>query len=354
MSRLLIKLRYIILAVSLVVIALSALSFSKGEKELGVSVSSGLNSDAQKYSGEYKVSYPNGAVKLESLKIRGTGYERMVPGGTLLLDLKINPENANEFIEWKSYNPYIASVSEEGLVTAIKKGSAMVTVSTSDMKIVDRVLIDVIDKPDHMLNVPYITQIYDYPNGCESVSTVMALNYVGIDISVDDFIENYLDMSPLPEVIDGELWGYSPWDYFVGDPRLYSGLCCYVPVVVNALEKFVDTGEYEILELYHVPIEDLCRDYIKKDVPVIFFGTMYMSAPSVPGWHWNVIDGDEGEIFYWTDPMHCLLLVGYDDDYYYFNDPTAGKQVAYTKSDTEAAYKGMFEQAVVVRKKSAD
>ena len=353
MGRLLIKFRYVILAVALAAIAVSAISFSAGEKDLAVNLTSNLSIEANGYSGEFKLMEPNGAVRVESVGIRGIGYERMIPGGTLLIDFSIEPENANEAVDWNSSDPNTVSVSSDGLVTAYKKGLSLVTVSTRDGKKSDRVIIEVVKKPDHILNVPYLTQIYDYPNGCESVSTVMALNYVGIDITVDEFIEKYLDMSPLPEMIDGELWGYSPWDYFVGDPRLYSGLCCYAPVIVNALEKFVDIEEYEILELYNVPIEDLCRDYIMNNVPVIFFGTMYMNTPYVPGWCWNVIDGEEGEVFYWTDPMHCLLLVGYDDGYYYFNDPTAGKQVAYSKSDTEAAYKGMFEQAVVVRKRTA-
>ena len=50
-------------------------------------------------------------------------------------------------------------------------------------------------------------------------------------------------------------------------------------------------------------------------------------------------------------PEHCLLLVGYDREFYYFNDPTAGKQYRYEKSDCEAAYAGMHEQAVVVYEK---
>ncbi|MBR4881283.1 MAG: C39 family peptidase, partial [Clostridia bacterium] len=48
------------------------------------------------------------------------------------------------------------------------------------------------------IDVTYINQLDDYPNGCEAVSTVMALSYLGIDISVDDFIDRYLDMGDTP------------------------------------------------------------------------------------------------------------------------------------------------------------
>ena len=51
-----------------------------------------------------------------------------------------------------------------------------------------------------IIDAPYIYQNVDYPNGCESVSAVMALRYFGIDMTVDDFIDNYLDMGDAPVV----------------------------------------------------------------------------------------------------------------------------------------------------------
>ena len=38
------------------------------------------------------------------------------------------------------------------------------------------------------IDVPYIDQSKLYPTGCESVSTVMLLRFLGIDITVDEFI----------------------------------------------------------------------------------------------------------------------------------------------------------------------
>ena len=39
-----------------------------------------------------------------------------------------------------------------------------------------------------IIQAPCIDQTADWPTGCESVSTVMLLQYLGIHISVDDFI----------------------------------------------------------------------------------------------------------------------------------------------------------------------
>ena len=336
-------------ALSLGVIVFAALSLFAGTKSLPVELADiNCEEPSAEDPGE-PVSSPNGAVKIESFTMKVPPYIKMIPGGTYYTNAEVTPANANEVLTWHSSNSSVATVSKDGVITAERTGFSMITVSAFNNLGYSRILVDVVRVPDTILDVPYITQIYDYPNGCEAVSTVMALNYEGIDITVDDFIENYLDMSPLPAVLDGELWGYSPWDYFLGDPRNPDGLCCYAPCIVHSLEKFVDPEKYEIIELYGEDIEDLCTDYVMKGDPVIFWGTMYMNAPSVPGWHWRVIDTDD--TYYWVDPMHCLLLVGVDKDNYYFNDPTAGKCVPYAKSDVRAAYEGLFEQAVVVRRR---
>ena len=54
------------------------------------------------------------------------------------------------------------------------------------------------------IDVPYISQKGKYPTGCESVSTVMLLQFLGYDISVDTFIENYLECRKF-EMRDGQI-----------------------------------------------------------------------------------------------------------------------------------------------------
>lgn len=54
----------------------------------------------------------------------------------------------------------------------------------------------------------------------------------------------------------------------------------------------------------------------------------------------------------WVAPEHCLLLVGYDDNNYIFNDPLQTQPLKYySKSSVEAAYKGLFSQAIVILEK---
>ena len=91
-----------------------------------------------------------------------------------------------------------------------------------------------------IIQAPYIDQSVRYPTGCESVSAVMLLQYLGIDITVDRFIETYLEKRDFEER-DGALFGPDPRKYFCGSPYDEDAFGCYAPVIVNALEKvFLD------------------------------------------------------------------------------------------------------------------
>lgn len=199
-----------------------------------------------------------------------------------------------------------------------------------------------------ILDVDFISQTEKYPTGCESVSAVMAANYIGIDISVDDFIDNYLDKGSVPKTdSSGKRAGPSPWEKFIGSPYSTASYGCYAPVIANAFNKFIDKDKYEVLTIYDESVESLCKKYINNDIPVIFWATKYM-IPTVKGTTWY-IDGTEEE-FTWRRNEHCLLLVGYDEKGYYFNDPLSEKNTYYTKSEVESAYASMYSMAVVVKK----
>ena len=57
------------------------------------------------------------------------------PGETETLIVTIYPDDAdNKNVKWKSSNPNVATVTNKGLVTAIKDGKANITVTTKDGK----------------------------------------------------------------------------------------------------------------------------------------------------------------------------------------------------------------------------
>lgn len=189
-----------------------------------------------------------------------------------------------------------------------------------------------------IIQAPFISQLGKYPTGCESVTTVMALNHIGIDISVDKFIDSYLTKTGVP---------FDPNISFGGNPRYTSGYGCYAPVIKKALDKALSGQKYTAKQLYGVSLKNLCSNYIDKGIPVILWATMYMNTPYISStWTYN------GKTINWIAPEHCLLLVGYDSSHYIFNDPlTSHPQTYYSKSSVEAAYKGLNYQAIVLEKK---
>ena len=191
-------------------------------------------------------------------------------------------------------------------------------------------------------DVPFIDQRQKYPTGCESVSAVMACQYAGISITPDAFIDKYLPRASFTYK-DGKRMGYHPNDCFMGNPYTQNGFCCYASCIEKAINKFLPSG-YTMTNTTGSSVSSLCKNYIDKGIPVVFWATMYMVA-SGKGATW--ILKDSGETFQWLSSEHCLVLTGYNSQYYFFNDPLQGK-VKYKKFLVETRYKQMGSQSLVI------
>lgn len=195
------------------------------------------------------------------------------------------------------------------------------------------------------ISVPYIDQTTAYPTGCESISAVMLLHYLGYNISPEHFIDHCLVKRDL-EFHQGVLYGPHPDDAFIGSPyNMEAGSYgCYAGCLAAAMNRAAE-GKYRFAAQIEKKISWLIENYIEKEIPVIFWATLKME-PSFPGKVWHLL-GRTGE-FQWKENEHCLLLVGYDREKYYFNDPwqNAGC-VGYPKDLVEQRYKEMGMQIVV-------
>jgi len=69
--------------------------------------------------------------------------------------------------------------------------------------------------------------------------------------------------------------------------------------------------------------------------------------PTESGAEWYL--RESGEKFQWISNEHCMVLVGYDKDKYYFNDPYEGNGVVgYDKNLVEKRFKELGDQSVVI------
>lgn len=194
------------------------------------------------------------------------------------------------------------------------------------------------------IDVPYIDQSLKYPTGCESVSAVMLLRYLGYDLSVDEFIVKYLECREM-ETRDGRVFGPDPNEYFCGSPYDKDSFGCYAPVVQKALEKAAG-DRYEFMDETNTPVEQLLTKYIDNGMPVVFWACINMREPIVgPEW----VLTDSGQTFTWISNEHCMLLVGYDEEGYYFNDPYENNGVIkYSKNLVEDRHRAQHQMAVGV------
>ena len=196
-------------------------------------------------------------------------------------------------------------------------------------------------------NVPFISQLEKYPTGCESVSATMVLNWAGVSVTVDEFLDNWLKTGTAPyRDENGELKGCDPWVEFPGDPRTNKGWGCFLPVITDAVERM--GAPVEMIPLYNEPLEKLCHDWLDGGIPLVFWATIHMNPPQeFTRWH-----TPEGKEIVWISPMHCLVLIGYDDEGYYFNDPTDGERAYFPKAAVEAGYDAQGRQALAILSKA--
>ena len=143
--------------------------------------------------------------------------------------------------------------------------------------------------------------------------------------------------------------GYTPDIVNLSEPGENSDNNLQLEHLKKALEKAIGES-YDIIDETGKPMEWLLRNYIDKGMPVVFWACIDMREP-VTGPEWKLLDG--GGVFTWISNEHCMLLVGYDADGYYFNDPYEGHGVIhYPKALVENRHRAQYEMAVGVIKKN--
>ena len=185
-----------------------------------------------------------------------------------------------------------------------------------------------------VIDVPFISQMPDFPTGCEGVSAVMVLRTAGVYTTPELFFAKYLTISDFP---------FDPDKSYCGDPGDDSGMGCYAPALAQGMNKALSSTSYEASVTNGLSMDKLCSIYIDNDIPVIIWASVDMSQLHIADtWEYN------GKVIEWKSPEHCLVLVGYEKEYYIFNDPLTHKCKYYPRNSVISSYNMMGRQAVVV------
>ena len=92
----------------------------------------------------FTVTENNQVIQAESIKIYGN-VENIVVGTTRQFTATILPENTNDkTVEWFSSNPSVATVDENGLLTAHKAGDTVLSVSTANGRVKNEVRLTIV------------------------------------------------------------------------------------------------------------------------------------------------------------------------------------------------------------------
>ena len=207
----------------------------------------------------------------------------------------------------------------------------------------------------HMIDVVPATLQETLKAGCETHACTSLLQTLGYDIDEYRFADNYLECHyVIEDEVTGEKLGPDMNSGFAG--TAYAGWGIYAPAMAKCMNRYlVDAkSEQKAYVLENKTLEDLCEEYIDNDIPVMVWATTDMQEPiEWDIWTVNYVDENakykEGETFRWMYHEHCLVLCGYDKDYYYFSDSVAGGISHFAKDVSEKRYEQLDSQAIVVK-----
>lgn len=197
-----------------------------------------------------------------------------------------------------------------------------------------------------ILDVPLISQLPELYNGCEITSLTMLLNYKGINVNkltlADEMIK---DNTPLVKDFNNNIysWG-NPENGFVGD--VYGdplpGYAINPKPLTPLIEKYYPKG---FLNLTGTSLEEI-EVSLSNGNPVIVWVTADLSTPyGFITW----LDGNGNKVKA-TFQTHAVLLIGYDDDNFYYNDPLSELKAATIDKETfEEVWTDMGKKALTVK-----
>lgn len=259
------------------------------------------------------------------------------------------------YITYSSNNIEIATVDSKGNVKGVSTGTTSI-VAVSDTGIYTTVPVTVTTPKSHIIeDIELITQGDEYPSGCESVSATMLLNFYKYDITPNEFIDDYLPTADFDFDEDGNMTGPDSYSAFLGTPYSEDALGCFPPAIEYAINNYLKNESYRAVDVTGSSMDSLINNYIANNQPVLIWATMWLREPVVT-YEWIVKDSasyspyNDGDTYEWLANEHCMLLIGYDEDYYYLNDPLNYSVTPYEKSIFEERYNQMGKCALVLDK----
>lgn len=188
--------------------------------------------------------------------------------------------------------------------------------------------------------VPIINQHPELPTGCEVTALTMIMQYHDVNVTKEQLAKEVTKV-PVPYSSNGKLYGGDPNKGFIGDPFSKRGFGVYKDALIPMIEKYLpgraeDLSGGDFSQVYKA---------LDEGKPVMIWSTIAMLNVDSKKSYWTTL---EGETIEWKTPEHAVVVVGYDDEYIYINDPYVGKQRKYKKQVVINRWSDMGKQALTI------
>lgn len=310
----------------------------------GVSTITCSAADAGSAKASFKLSV---GIEAASVSLDKKTLE-MKQGSSFTLKATVAPDNThNKNVKWSSSNTAVATVSDKGVVKAKMIGTATITCTTDDgSKKSASCSVTV-----KAMTIPYVSQLPDYPTGCEAASCCMLLKYYGFSITLEQMI-NIIPRKNLYKK-NGKTYGPDINEMFVGDPKCtYTsanpGYGVFSPAVTKALQKAIDQrgGGYTATKISGCSFSDLLAK-VSDGYPVIVWATYKMKTPTqVNSWYIE----STGKYFEYPRGTHVMILSGYSKDSVVTVDPYGNGVLTFDRSVFENRWNLLGNQAIYLKK----
>lgn len=199
-------------------------------------------------------------------------------------------------------------------------------------------------KPSVRLDVPLVKQFPELPRGCEVTALTMLLNYHGYDTTKMELARKIKkDPTPYKEQ-GGKIYFGNPHQGFVGDiySRSNPGLGVYVEPIIDLAYIYAKTDVVNLTNQKELEL----MFALSAGYPVwIITNTTYSKLPASAFQTWHTALGKIKV----TYKEHSVVITGYDENYYYFNDPLDGKNKKAPKASFIEAWQQMGSQAITIQ-----
>lgn len=196
-------------------------------------------------------------------------------------------------------------------------------------------------------NFDIIYQEPELPTGCEITALTMALSYSGCNVDKYTMATEYLPCTPYDFEYgeDGNMYGSSPEQYFIGDPTSVYGYVCGTTPIVTAANSYLQSAGSKLRavditgsspgELYEL---------VDKGYPIVVWVTIGMvERTDIESW-----TAPDGKQYDWCMDDHAADLIGYSADTVTIADPINGL-VVYSKEAFESVFKSRNNKCVVLK-----